>query len=57
MKTNRAALYIRVSSGEQNTGASQETALREYVRRRGWKVQQVYRDQGISGTSSNRPAE
>jgi DNA invertase Pin-like site-specific DNA recombinase len=55
MKTKRAALYIRVSSGEQNTGA-QETGLRKYVRRRGWKVQQVYRDQGVSGSSSNCPA-
>ena len=55
MKTKRAALYVRVSSGEQNTGA-QERALREYVQRRGWKLQQIYRDQGVSGTGSNRPA-
>ena len=55
MKTKRAALYTRVSSGEQNTGA-QERALREYVQRRGWKLQQIYRDQGVSGASSNRPA-
>jgi DNA invertase Pin-like site-specific DNA recombinase len=46
---------MRVSSGEQNTGA-QERALREYVQRRGWKLQQIYRDQGVSGASSNRPA-
>ncbi len=55
MKTKRAALYVRVSSGEQNTGA-QERALREYVQRRGWKLQHIYRDQGVSGASSNRPA-
>jgi len=55
VKTKRAALYVRVSSGEQNTGA-QERALREYVQRRGWKLQQIYRDQGVSGASSNRPA-
>jgi DNA invertase Pin-like site-specific DNA recombinase len=55
VKTKRAALYMRVSSGEQNTGA-QERALREYVQRRGWKLQQIYRDQGVSGASSNRPA-
>ena len=30
MKTRRAALYMRVSSGEQNT-EPQEKALREYV--------------------------
>jgi len=55
VKTKRAALYTRVSSGEQNTGA-QERALREYVQRRRWKLQQIYRDHGISGASSNRPA-
>ncbi len=55
MKTKRAALYVRVSSGEHNTGA-QERALREYVQRRGWKLRQIYRDQGVSGASSNRPA-
>ena len=37
MKTKRVALYVRVSSGEQNTGA-QERALREYVQRRGRKL-------------------
>ena len=55
MKTKRAALYVRVSSGEQNTSA-QERALREYVQRRGWKLQQIYKDQGVSGGGSNRPA-
>jgi DNA invertase Pin-like site-specific DNA recombinase len=55
VKAKRAALYVRVSSGEQNTGA-QERALRDYVQRRGWKLQYIYRDQGISGASSNRPA-
>jgi DNA invertase Pin-like site-specific DNA recombinase len=55
VKTKRAALYVRVSSGEQNTGA-QERALKEYIQRRGWKLQQIYRDQGVSGASSNRPA-
>jgi len=55
VKTKRVALYMRVSSGEQNTGA-QERALREYVQRRGWKLQQIYRDQGVCGASSNRPA-
>ena len=55
MKAKRAALYVRVSSGEQNTGA-QERALRECVQRRGWRLQQIYRDQGVSGASSNRPA-
>jgi DNA invertase Pin-like site-specific DNA recombinase len=55
MKPKRAALYTRVSSGEQNTEA-QECALRDYVRRRGWTVHKIYRDQGLSGASANRPA-
>ena len=55
MKKKRAALYMRVSSGEQNTEA-QERALRDYVRRRDWTIYRVYRDQGLSGANSNRPA-
>ena len=55
MKKKRAALYMRVSSGEQNTEA-QERALREYVQRRDWMIHRVYRDQGLSGANSNRPA-
>ena len=55
MKPKRAALYTRVSTDEQNTEA-QERALREYVQRRGWKVQKVYRDQRLSGTNAKRPA-
>ena len=55
MKPKRAALYTRVSSDEQNTEA-QERALRVYVRRRGWIVQKLYRDRGLSGANANRPA-
>jgi DNA invertase Pin-like site-specific DNA recombinase len=55
VKTKRAALYVRVSTNEQDTEA-QERALREYVQRRGWKLQKIYRDQGLPGASSKRPA-
>jgi DNA invertase Pin-like site-specific DNA recombinase len=55
MKQKRVALYVRVSTGEQNTEA-QERALREYVKRRGWLIYKIYRDQGISGASTNPPA-
>ena len=54
MKQKRAALYVRVSSGEQHTEA-QERALREYVQRRGWLQHKIYRDKGISGSASTRP--
>ena len=54
MKPKRAALYVRVSSGEQHT-EMQERALREYVQRRGWALHKIYRDKGISGATTTRP--
>lgn len=53
MKQKRAALYVRVSTGEQHTEA-QERALREYVRRRGWSPHKIYRDK-ITGATARRP--
>jgi len=53
MKTKRAAIYVRVSTADQNTGL-QETELREYVESRGWSYA-IYRDQGQSGAKSDRP--
>ena len=55
LKPKRAAAYVRVSSFDQNTEA-QETALQEYIQRRGWTVHTIYRDEGISGTKASRPA-
>jgi DNA invertase Pin-like site-specific DNA recombinase len=55
MKRKRVALYVRVSTDEQNTDA-QETALKEYVQRRGWLLHKIYKDKGISGTASSRQA-
>jgi DNA invertase Pin-like site-specific DNA recombinase len=54
MKRKRAALYVRVSTDEQNTNA-QERALKEYVQRRGWLLHHIYKDTGISGSVSSRP--
>jgi DNA invertase Pin-like site-specific DNA recombinase len=54
MKQRRAALYVRVSTGEQNTQA-QEKALKDYVQRRGWIMHKIYRDKGISGEKASRP--
>jgi DNA invertase Pin-like site-specific DNA recombinase len=53
-RTKRAGLYVRVSTGSQDTKA-QESALREYARSRGWSVVQVFADT-ISGAKDNRPA-
>jgi DNA invertase Pin-like site-specific DNA recombinase len=53
MKQKRAALYVRVSSGEQHT-EMQERALREYVQRRAWVLHKIYRDKS-TGAIANRP--
>jgi DNA invertase Pin-like site-specific DNA recombinase len=55
MKPKRAAVYARVSTGEQNT-EMQERSLREYVNRRGWELSKIYRDKGFPGAKSSRPA-
>ena len=54
MKTKRAAVYVRVSTAEQEV-AMQEMELGEYCERRGWSSV-VYRDRGQSGAKNDRPA-
>jgi DNA invertase Pin-like site-specific DNA recombinase len=53
----RAALYLRVSTTDQDTGR-QEAELRAVAAARGYQVVQVYTDQGISGSKGRdkRPA-
>jgi DNA invertase Pin-like site-specific DNA recombinase len=53
MKAKRAAIYVRVSTAEQETDM-QEAELREYSENRGWSVI-VYRDKA-SGAKNDRPA-
>jgi DNA invertase Pin-like site-specific DNA recombinase len=53
MKEKRAAIYVRVSTAEQDTDM-QETELRQYVESRGWEYV-VYRDKA-SGAKNDRPA-
>jgi DNA invertase Pin-like site-specific DNA recombinase len=50
----KAAIYVRVSTTEQETGL-QENELREFADRRGWEYQ-VFTDRGQSGTKDSRPA-
>ena len=52
--TKRAAIYVRVSTVEQETDL-QEHELQEYCERRGWNYV-VYRDKGQSGAKNDRPA-
>jgi DNA invertase Pin-like site-specific DNA recombinase len=54
MKEKRAAIYVRVSTAEQDTDM-QETELRQYVESRGWEYV-VYRDKAQSGAKNDRPA-
>jgi DNA invertase Pin-like site-specific DNA recombinase len=54
VKTKRAGIYVRVSTGEQDT-AMQEQELTDYVVRRNWTVHRVYADKGVSGATERRP--
>ena len=52
----KTAIYARVSTG--NGGQSPEMQvreLREYCKRRGWKVGNEYIDEGVSGAKESRP--
>ena len=56
----RAALYIRVSTDQQvERGDSlevQQERLEAYARSKGWEIQGLYADRGISARDTNRPA-
>ena len=55
----RTALYLRVSTERQAdrdlSVPAQERLLREHADRHGWMVVAVYRDEGISGRTDDRP--
>ena len=55
----RAAAYIRVSTtGQAEEGHSLDAQLqdiRTYAEARGWPLVEVYRDEGLSGSLSDRP--
>ena len=52
----RAAIYARVSTHNSQNPEMQLDEVREYCRRRGWKVAGEYVDEGISGSKEHRPA-
>jgi DNA invertase Pin-like site-specific DNA recombinase len=54
MREKKAAIYVRVSTNEQDTGL-QETELQQYVESRGWEFV-VYRDKAQSGAKNDRPS-
>jgi DNA invertase Pin-like site-specific DNA recombinase len=52
----RVAIYARVSTiGNGQSPEMQTRELREYCKRRGWKLAGEYVDDGISGTKDSRP--
>lgn len=51
MTLKRAAIYVRVST-ERQTTENQEQILRKVCVDRGWELQAVYDDTGISGTKT-----
>lgn len=51
----KAALYTRVSSNDQDC-EMQLRELRAYVEARGWQITNEFKDEGWSGTRSDRPA-
>jgi DNA invertase Pin-like site-specific DNA recombinase len=53
VKAERAGIYLRVSTGEQDT-AMQEQNLRDYIARRNWTLRRVYADT-VSGAVAKRP--
>jgi DNA invertase Pin-like site-specific DNA recombinase len=56
MKTERVALYARVSTLAGQSPEMQLVELREYAARRGWCVVDEYVDHGVSGAKASRPA-
>ena len=57
-KPRKAVLYLRVSDQRQVENYSletQEKACREYCQRNGWKVAAVFREEGESAKTTDRP--
>ena len=53
----RVAIYCRVSTANGlQSPEMQLRELREYVRRRSWRVADEYTDEGVSGARDSRPA-
>jgi len=51
----KVALYVRVSTTDQTT-LNQELLLKEYCNRFDYIIYNIYRDEGISGAKTSRPA-
>src|SRR6266702_265729 len=52
----RVALYVQLSTFNNQDPEMQLSELREYAARRGWQISEEYTDQGVSGCKESRPA-
>jgi DNA invertase Pin-like site-specific DNA recombinase len=50
------AIYTRVSTADRQDTKAQESELRVFAEKRGWKIYRVYSDRGESGAKKRRPA-
>ena len=50
----QVAVYLRVSTNDQNP-ENQLYSIQKYCQCQGWKIKQVYTDEGISGAKDSRP--
>ncbi len=56
MKQSKVAIYVRVSTARQSNGLeSQERALVDYCKARGYHDFLIFKDENISGAKSSRP--
>jgi DNA invertase Pin-like site-specific DNA recombinase len=56
VKTEKVALYARVSTSNGQDPEVQLRELRTYCQRRGFQIVHEYIDKGISGSREHRPA-
>jgi DNA invertase Pin-like site-specific DNA recombinase len=54
MRALRVARYLRVSRHDQDT-ALQADETGQFIKNRGWKLADTYKDHGISGAKDRRP--
>jgi DNA invertase Pin-like site-specific DNA recombinase len=53
-KKKRCGIYVRCSTQEQST-SSQLASLKDFAAARGWVVERIYEDHGVSGGKLKRP--
>ena len=60
-KIYNVGIYVRLSKEDSRTGESvsienQKLMLVKHAQEMGWKIKEIYQDDGFSGTNQNRPA-